>query len=121
MFTKTKIVLGLCIVTGLLLGGLSFLDASPTQQAALAPDRDIVGSYLDSRGDEHVTIMVNGGWSYVDFIIYGSFELVPVEDGKKTEVRIFSGGKQIATTNLFAGEELAMIDAKKIVDGIRNP
>jgi hypothetical protein len=121
MFTQTKIVLGLCVVTGLLLGGLSLLDASPTQQAALAPDRDIVGSYLDSRGDEHVTIMVNGGWSYVDFVIYRSFELVPVLDDKGMEVRIFSGGKRIATTNLFAGEELAMIEAKKIVDGIRRP
>jgi hypothetical protein len=121
MFTKTKMVLGLCIVTGLFLGGQSLLDASPTQQAALAPDRDIVGSYFDSRGDEHLTVMGNGGWSYVDLVIYRSFELVPVEDGEEMEVRIFSGGKRIATTNLFAAEELAMIEAKKIVDGIQNP
>jgi hypothetical protein len=120
MLTKTKIVLGLCIVTGLFLGGLSLLDASPTPQAALAPDRDIVGSYFDSRGDEHLTVMVNGGWSYVDFIVYRSFELVPVEDGNEVEVRIFTSGKRIATTNLFAGEDLAMIEAKKIVDGIQS-
>jgi hypothetical protein len=53
-------------------------------------------------------------------IMYRSFELVPVKAGEKWQVQIFSGGRRITTTMLFAGEESAMTEAKKIVDGIRS-
>jgi hypothetical protein len=52
-------------------------------------------------------------------IMYRGFELVPVKDVEKWQAQIFSGGKRITTTMLFASEESAVADAKKIVDGIR--
>jgi hypothetical protein len=79
---------------------------------------DIAGTYVDSSGNEHEIIIVNGGWGYVDLIIYRSFELAPVRDGKAWQVKIFSGGKRITTTMLFAREESALTEAKEIVDGI---
>jgi hypothetical protein len=119
MITKTKIALVLWTLTAMAFSGLSFLDATPTQQAARAPGRDILGSYVDDSGNEHEIRIVAGGWGYVDLIIYKSFELVPVKDGEKWHVKIFSSGKRVSTTMLFAGEELAMTEAKKIVDDSR--
>jgi hypothetical protein len=118
MFTKTKIALVLGIATSLCFGGLSLLGATPAQQAPHSPGRDIAGTYVDSSGNEHEITIVNGGWGYVDLIIYRSFELAPVKDGKAWQVKIFSGGKRITTTMLFAGEESAITEAKEIVDGI---
>jgi hypothetical protein len=118
MFTNTKIALALCTMTGLSLGGLSFLGAEPTQQAAHAPGREFLGSYVDIGGNEHEITIADGGWSYVDLILYRHFELVPVKDGKKWQVKVFSGGKRITTTMLFAGEQSAVTEAKRIVDGL---
>jgi len=119
MITKTKIVLVLLTLTAMSFGGLSFLDATPTQPAARAPGRDILGSYVDDSGNEHEITIVAGGWGYFDLIIYKSFELVPVKDGEKWYVKIFSSGKRVTTTMLFDGEELATTEAKKIVDESR--
>jgi hypothetical protein len=52
-------------------------------------------------------------------IMYRGFELVPVKDGENWQAQIFSGGRRIAATPPCAGEEPAMTEAKKIVDGIR--
>jgi hypothetical protein len=113
MFTNTKIAL-LC--TGLSIGGLSFLDAGPPQQAAHVPNREIFGSYVDNSGNEHEIMLAKGGWSYVDLMVYRNFELVPVKDGEAWKVKIFSAGKRITTTMLFVGEESAVTEAKRIVD-----
>ena len=119
MITKTKIVLVLLTLTAMSFGGLSFLDDTPTQPAARTPGRDILGSYVDDSGNEHEITIVAGGWGYFDLIIYKSFELVPVKDGEKWYVKIFSSGKRVTTTMLFDGEELATTEAKKIVDESR--
>jgi hypothetical protein len=113
MFTNTKIAL-LC--TGLSIGGLSFLGAGPPQQAAHAQNREIFGSYVDSSGTEHEITLANGGWSYVDLMVYRNFDLVPVKDGETWQVKIFSGGKRVTTTMFFAGEASAVTEAKRIVD-----
>jgi hypothetical protein len=115
MFTNTKIAL-LCV--GLSIGGLSFLGAGPSQQAAHAPNRESFGSYVDSNGNEHEITLANRGWSYVDLMVYRNFALVPVKNGETWQVKIFSGGKRITTTMAFAGEESAVTEAKKIVDGM---
>jgi hypothetical protein len=54
------------------------------------------------------------------FIMHRGFELVPFKDGEKWHAQIFSGSKRIATTMPFFSEELAVIEARKIVDEIRN-
>ena len=119
MITKIKIALVLLTLTAMSFSGLSFLDATPTQQVALAPGRDVLWSYVDDNGNEHETIIVAGGWGYVDMIIYKGFELVPIEDGEKWHVKIFSSGKRVMTTMLLAGEELAVTEAKNMVDESR--
>jgi hypothetical protein len=53
-------------------------------------------------------------------IMYRGLELVPAKDGEKWQAQIFSGSKRITTTMPFAREEMAMIEAKKLVDEIRN-
>jgi hypothetical protein len=54
-------------------------------------------------------------------IMYRGFELVPVKTGEMWQAQISSGGRRIAFTPLHHGEEMAMSEAKGIVDGIRNP
>jgi hypothetical protein len=117
MITNTKIALALCM-TGLSCGGLSFLDAKPAPQAEHGPAREIFGSYVDNLGNEHEIVLGNSGWNYVDLIVYRRFELVPVKDGDRWRVKIFSDGKRIATTTFFGGEEPALTEAKEIVDGM---
>ncbi len=53
-------------------------------------------------------------------VMHRGFQLVPFRDGKKWQAQIFSGGRSITTTMPFFCEELAMREAKAIVDGIRN-
>jgi hypothetical protein len=53
-------------------------------------------------------------------IMHRGFELVPCKDGEKWQAQIFSGSKRITTTMPFVREELAMTEAKKIVDEIRS-
>ena len=53
-------------------------------------------------------------------IMHRGFELVPCKDGEKWQAQIFSGSKRITTTTSFPFEDLAMAEAKKMVDEIRN-
>jgi hypothetical protein len=53
-------------------------------------------------------------------IMYRGFELVPIKVDEKWQAQISSGGRRIAVTPPHVGEEPAMNEAKKIVDGIRN-
>jgi hypothetical protein len=53
-------------------------------------------------------------------IMYRGFTLVPIKDGEKSQAQIFSGGRRITTTIPFASEEPAMIEAKRLVDEMRN-
>jgi hypothetical protein len=53
-------------------------------------------------------------------IMHRGFELVPFKDGEKWLAQIFSGGRRIATTMPFFSEELAMTEARKFVDEMRN-
>ena len=54
-------------------------------------------------------------------IMYRGFELVPVKTGELWQAQISSGGRRVAVTPPYHGEEPAMSEAKRIVDGIRNP
>ena len=53
-------------------------------------------------------------------IIYRGYQLVPVRSNESWQAKPFSGGKLIATTMLFATEDLAMAEARKDVDGFRS-
>jgi hypothetical protein len=53
-------------------------------------------------------------------LMYRGYELVPIKDGEKWQAQLFSGGKRITTTMPFAHEEVAITQAKKIADEIRN-
>jgi hypothetical protein len=117
MIINTKTALALCM-TGLSLGGLNFLGEEPTAQTERGPDHKIFESYVDISGNEHQITLTNKGWNYVDLIVYRRFDLLPVKDGGKWHVRIFSRGKRIATTKPFAGEQPAVAEAKRIVDGM---
>jgi hypothetical protein len=117
MIINTKTALALCM-TGLSLGGLNFLGDGPTPQTERGPDREIFESYVDGSGNEHEITLTNRGWNYVDLIVYRRFELIPVKDGGRWQVKILSRGKRIATTKHFAGEQPAVAEAKKIVDGM---
>jgi hypothetical protein len=117
MITSTKIALALGM-TGLSLGSLNFLGDGPTPQTEHGPDRRIFESYVDDSGNEHEITLTNRGWNYVDLIVYRRFELMPVKDGGKWQVKIFSHGKRMATTRHFAGEQPAVAEAKRIVDGM---
>jgi hypothetical protein len=118
MFTNMRIALALCTMTVLFLGGLSLPGAKQVPQAAHAPGREVVGSYVDGSGNEHEITIGNGGWSHLDLIVYRRFELAPVKDGEKWQVKIFSDGTAITTTMLFASEDSAVTEAKNIVDGM---
>jgi hypothetical protein len=50
-------------------------------------------------------------------IMYRSYQLVPVRSNESWQVKLFSGDKLIATTMLFATEDLAVAEARKDVDG----
>jgi hypothetical protein len=115
MITSTKIALALCM-TGLSLGGLDFLGDGSTPQTENGPDHQIFESYVDDSGNEHEIMLTNTMWNYVDQIVYRGFELLPVKNGGEWQVKIFARGKRIATTNPFAGEQPAVVDAKRIVD-----
>jgi hypothetical protein len=52
-------------------------------------------------------------------IMYRDYQLVPVKSNEGWQVKIFSGGKLITTTMLFATEDSAMAEARKDVDGFR--
>jgi hypothetical protein len=54
-------------------------------------------------------------------IMYRGFELVPVKTGEMWQAQISSGGRRVAVTPSHHGEEPAMSEARRIVDGIRNP
>jgi hypothetical protein len=54
-------------------------------------------------------------------IMYRGFELVPVKAGELWQAQISSGGRRVAITPAHQGEEPAMSEARRIVDGIRNP
>jgi hypothetical protein len=111
--TKTALALGM---TGLSLGGLNLLADGPAPQTEQKPDRKIFETYVDDGGNEHEIMLTNRGWNYVDLIVYRRFELLPVKNGGKWEVTIFSRGKRIGTTKPFAGEQPAVLEAKRIVD-----
>ena len=53
-------------------------------------------------------------------VMHRGFQLVPFTDGEKWQAQIFSGSNRITTTMPFACEELAMTEARKIADEIRN-
>jgi hypothetical protein len=52
-------------------------------------------------------------------IMYRGFELVPVKADEMWQAQISSGGRRIWVTPPCGGEEPAMSEARKIVDGIR--
>jgi len=53
-------------------------------------------------------------------IMYRGFELVPAKVGDMWQVQISSGGRPLAVTPSHVTEEQAMLDARKIAEGIRN-
>jgi hypothetical protein len=53
-------------------------------------------------------------------IMHRGYQLVPVRSNESWQVKLFSGGKLITTTMLFATEDLAMAAARKDVDGFRS-
>jgi hypothetical protein len=53
-------------------------------------------------------------------IMHKGCELVPVKGNGNWHVQIFSGGRLLTTTMLFATEEAAMTEAKEAVDGLRD-
>jgi hypothetical protein len=53
-------------------------------------------------------------------IMYRGYQLVPVRSNESWQVQIFSGGRRITTTTLFATEDSAMAEARKDVDGFRS-
>ncbi len=54
-------------------------------------------------------------------IMYRGFELVPIKTGEMWQAQISSSGRRVAVTPAHYGEDPAMSEAKRIVDGIRNP
>jgi hypothetical protein len=62
---------------------------------------------------------IDGGATML--IMYRGFELVPVTTGEMWQAQISSAGRPIAVTPPYHGEEPAMSEARRIVDGIRNP
>jgi hypothetical protein len=54
-------------------------------------------------------------------IMYRGFEIVPVKAGEMWQAQVSSGGRRVAVTPSHHGEEPAMSEARRIVDGIRNP
>ena len=53
-------------------------------------------------------------------IMYRGYQLVPVRSNESWQVKLFSGGKLIATTMLFLTEDSAMAEARKDVDEFRS-
>ena len=53
-------------------------------------------------------------------IMYRDYQLVPVKINEGWQVKIFSGGKLIATTMVSDTEESAMAEARMDVDGFRS-
>jgi hypothetical protein len=53
-------------------------------------------------------------------IMYRGYQLVPIKLNESWQVQIFSIGKLITTTILFATEDSAMAEARKDVDGFRS-
>jgi hypothetical protein len=51
------------------------------------------------------------------FKTYQGYELVSEKGVENWQVQILSGGKPITTTMLFADEDAAFAEARKIVDG----
>jgi hypothetical protein len=53
-------------------------------------------------------------------IMYRGYQPVPVRSNESWQVKLFSGGKLIAATMLFATKDLAMAEARKNVVGFRS-
>jgi hypothetical protein len=51
------------------------------------------------------------------FQMYQGYELVSIKGVDNWQVQILSGGKLITTTMLFADEDSAAAEAKRVVDG----
>jgi hypothetical protein len=54
-------------------------------------------------------------------IMYRGFELVPIKTGETWQAQISSGGRRVAVTPAHPDEAPAISEARRIVDGIRNP
>jgi hypothetical protein len=70
--------------------------------------------------------MVWGGivfdpWRRNMLVMYRGFEIVPVKTGEMWRAQISSSGRRVAVTPAHRGDEPAMSEARRIVDGIRNP
>jgi hypothetical protein len=72
---------------------------------------------FDNRGELSSSLPTE---SAAMLIMYRGYELVPIKDGEKWQAQLFSGGKRITTTIPFAHEEVAITQAKKIADEIRD-